>query len=203
MNPSYGVGATGRWGTVSDCYIAEGKQLETDYDNAIYKTQAEVDEFQLRHNIKTRVFYRSDKENLRNLYERDPDTGILKNKRTGKVALGAAIAEYKGFNKVTCTIHMSPHKTYEGFVITLNHELIHVHHRTNYYDVWLREGETVFNQLTEYCAYKWYTQLFYYSDVIPSEYIPSAAVLSRNLMHLSLPDNLIPIVSGRYGRVVW
>jgi len=66
---------------------------------------------------------------------------------------------------------MSPHKSADAFAITLNHELIHVHHFQNFGYVRYTEGSDGFNQLTEYGAYS-YTQLYYRTNIIPAEFVP-------------------------------
>ncbi len=200
FDPSVGASANFRWGgTEYYDYIADGEQLETNYENAIFKTQEEINSLMAEHNIKTKVYYRSNEEKLSSEYQRDVNTGIIK--KDGKVILGTTQTTYKGL-KISCTISMSPHKTYEGFVLTLNHELIHVYHRTNFDYVNYTEGEEGFKQLTEYGAYN-YTQLYYRKNIIPLEFIPSESILNRNIMHLSYPKNLIPLSSDRYGRAVY
>lgn len=198
FNPSIGASLNFKWQDIYYDYLANGNEI-TDYENAIYKTQNDVNTLLKKHNINKKVYYRDENEKLSNGYKRGAD-GKLYNEK-GKL-LGGCVQRSQNGLSIKTTIHMSPYNSADAFAITLNHELIHIHHYHKFDYVRYTEGLDGFEQLSEYGAYS-YTQLYNRRNIIPSEFVPSQSMLNRNIMHLSYPKNLIPIVSDRYGRVVY
>ena len=169
FDPSVGASANFRWET--NYYANDNNSSVTTLDNSFLKTQQEADAYtkklglnKKQHGIDN-VEYGYKNKVISDKYSWN-ENGVIVDKNGNELA-GLTQAKIRGLS-VSQKVWMSPHNNERNFVITLNHELIHVYHHN---DIGLRYlvGEKEYLNYTETVAYDWENRYRY--NPLPSRYV--------------------------------
>jgi hypothetical protein len=188
FDPSITVGLTMKWGTL-DFEDSETSSV-TNLEDSSLKSQEEANSYtkdlglnKKDHGIDN-VEYGHVNETISDKYSWN-ENGILVN-NNGEEKAGLTRAKFNGLN-VTQRVYISPHNSNRNFVITLNHELIHVYHNSSIFYRAL-VGEKEYLNYTETAAYD-------YENKFRHNPMPKKFSTYTGKVLLSYPHKLLQIPS--------